>query len=244
MRVFLSLFFVLSVSLVFSQADASFERANASYAAGNYELALAGYQQVVDQGVQSSDVYFNMGNAHFKLQNLGEAIYYYEKALLLDPNNERASNNLGFAQASRLDAFEEKDRTDFFTNIASRGSDYWAWWTIGCAVLAAIMLFLFLRGRGIMKRLGLVLFLVGLMGVGTLFWLAGIAEDQGSKLKTAIILSEQVDLKEEPSDTAPTSLELHEGTKVILQQSVPGWQEIELPNGSLGWLPSSSLRAL
>jgi len=104
-------FVILYVLMIFSEAtsatDTSFQKANGLYQDGNYELALNAYQEVIDGGFESSDLYYNMGNAAYRSNSIGLAILYYEKALKLNPSHDDARHNLIFVSRYRVDTFEE-----------------------------------------------------------------------------------------------------------------------------------------
>jgi tetratricopeptide (TPR) repeat protein len=68
-----------------------------------FEEAIENYKKIEGQGAVSSELYLNLGNTHYKLNQVGPAIYYYEKALKLDPINEDVLNNLVFAKRLALD---------------------------------------------------------------------------------------------------------------------------------------------
>jgi tetratricopeptide (TPR) repeat protein len=103
-----SVVFILWLPSVFAQSiENTFKQGNTLYNNEQYTEALNHYQKVLDEGMHSANLYFNMGNAHYKLNHIAESIYYFEKALLLDPNNDEVKNNLAFAQKMTIDAIED-----------------------------------------------------------------------------------------------------------------------------------------
>ena len=85
-------------------AQNSFEAGNALYKKGQYEQAIQAYESVVQtEKKESADLYFNLGNAYYKLNKVAPSIYYYEKALLLKPNDKAIKTNLAFAQKRTID---------------------------------------------------------------------------------------------------------------------------------------------
>lgn len=78
--------------------ESEFKRANEYYEAKRYDGAIERYLKIIDQGVESSTLYFNLGNAYFKNSDLGHAILYYMKARRLDPSDEDIRHNLEFAR--------------------------------------------------------------------------------------------------------------------------------------------------
>ena len=106
-RAYLILFMSMLICEVFATPDSLFQSANSLYQEGRYEAALENYREIASSGFESSDLYYNMGNASFRSNNIGYAILYYEKALNLEPSHEYASHNLEFAARYRVDTFEE-----------------------------------------------------------------------------------------------------------------------------------------
>ena len=95
-----------------AQAEARFEKATAAYNEGDYLKAISYYEDILAGKQHSAALYFNLGNAHYKLGHIAPSIYYYEKALLLDPDDPEIRNNLGFAQNMTLDAIQPLPKTD------------------------------------------------------------------------------------------------------------------------------------
>ena len=89
--------FLFSFGL-FAQNQALFEKANTLYNEGKYAEAIDNYITILETEKHSADIYYNLANAHYKLNNIAPSIYYYEKALLLDPNDSEINNNIAFAK--------------------------------------------------------------------------------------------------------------------------------------------------
>ena len=121
---------LLSLNFGFAQNEKLFNNATEFYNNGEYSKAIDNYKQILDNGEHSSSLYFNLGNSYYKLNAIGPSIYYYEKALLLSPNNEEIKNNLRFAQNMRLDAIEEVPKTEIskmYTSLTGMFTfDQWA----------------------------------------------------------------------------------------------------------------------
>ena len=97
--------FMLLCAVGFAQTPTNlFEKGNKQYADENYQEAINSYEEVIKQGYQSPALYFNLANAEYKLNRIAPSVYYYEKALQLDPHNEDVQNNLSFAKNMTIDA--------------------------------------------------------------------------------------------------------------------------------------------
>ena len=125
--------------------EASFEKANTHYADGQYQEAVDVYMKVVESGLESAALYYNLGNAHYKLNNVAPANYYYEKAKRLAPGDSDIRNNVAFAENMRIDAIEPLPENTFkkwfHTVLNIFTVDGWAYATV-IFVFAFVLLFL------------------------------------------------------------------------------------------------------
>ena len=89
--------FLVILSILFSssqQVDEIFIQSNEHYTNGNYKAALDGYLKIINSGFESSELYFNVGNSYYKLNNIPESNFYFEKALAISPNDFDVITNL------------------------------------------------------------------------------------------------------------------------------------------------------
>src|SRR5690554_5234550 len=97
----------------FGQNENLFDEGKELYKNGKYQQAITAWMQILDKGEHSAELYFNLGNAQYKLNHIGPSVYYYEKALQLAPNDADIKNNLAFAENARIDAIEPLPETFF-----------------------------------------------------------------------------------------------------------------------------------
>ena len=83
-----------------------FNQGNAHYQSGDFSAAERAYRLLLDQGVDSGAVYYNLGNACFKQKKLGEAIYYWEKARRRMPGDSDVRENLQLANLLIVDRID------------------------------------------------------------------------------------------------------------------------------------------
>lgn len=243
---------LLYILLIFAQtlwAQSDFETGNALYAKENYKEAVKNYEAIIATGNQSAEVYFNLGNCYYKLQQVAPAIYYYEKALLLNPNDTEIRTNLEFARKMTIDDIKVIPKVGFHKIIADFTSTYhydaWAWVAIGLSFLFFVFfLGYYFSGTTTKKRLffsGMFLVLFAIV----LSISSGIYErDRMLKEKPAIVFEETTALKNEPKVSATDAVLLHEGTKVYILESIANWKKVQLTDETTGWIESEAIREI
>src|SRR5690606_11993699 len=112
-KTILSLLMVFLSFTAFSQNENLFDQGKELYKNGKYQQAIIAWMQILEKGEHSAELYFNLGNAQYKLNHIGPSVYYYEKALQLSPNDADIKNNLAFAENARIDSIEPLPKTVF-----------------------------------------------------------------------------------------------------------------------------------
>lgn len=134
-------------TLGIAQPENDFDKANLEYRNENYEQAAKIYVSILEQGKHSSDLYFNLGNTYFKLDQLGPSIYYYVKGLQLDPKNKDILNNLQYAQQATVDAIKPIESSKihklYIGLLQIFSFNTWAVLAILTSLLTAIMFLLY-----------------------------------------------------------------------------------------------------
>ena len=234
---------------VFGQNAPLFEQGKERYKEGKFQEAIASWMKILDNDQHSANLYFNLGNAHYKLNNVGPSIYYYEKALQLDPNDADIRTNLAFAEHAKIDAIEPLPQTVFskwYTNFS--GIMDFNGWAIASVVFSFLFVLLFLTYYfSVSEKKKRLLFAGSLTAVIFLFISLGIAFQINSdftKDKPAIVFAESIEVKSEPNMGSDSAFVLHEGTKVQVIAQDDGWVRVQLSNGKDGWIPSSEIKQL
>ena len=111
MKYLITLIYLAIATIGWGQDQDNFDKATTLYQKGDYTQAAAVYSSILKSGKESSALYYNLGNTYYKLNNVPESIYYYEKALQLDPENADAKNNLIFANQMKVDAITPLPKT-------------------------------------------------------------------------------------------------------------------------------------
>ena len=245
---------VLCLALLFfnlgnSQNSQLFTQATEHYNKGDYSKAIENYEQILTNGQHSSELYFNLANCHYKLNNIAPSIYYYEKALLLNPSDTEIKNNLKYAQNMRLDAVEELPQTEIakaygsVINIFS--FDGWAYLSVALVLLFVLgyLAYYFLRSAS-HKRMAFITSVLSLiLGVVTIL-LAYLQYQEYKSNNPAIVFAKEVKINSEPNENSEAVFILHEGTKVNVLDELNEWQKIRLADGQTGWVKNENVKLL
>lgn len=233
-----------------AQNEALFDAGNKAYNEGNYQEAITSYERILDSGVHSGELYFNLANAYYKLNRIAPSIYYYEKALQLLPNDNEVKGNLLFAQNMTIDAIEvipEVGVSKIFKGfINTFGFDVWATMSI-VLVIVFVLLFLgyYFSQATARKRLAFVISSAAIILAAISLFFAFQKYEYDKKDQPAIVFAQESEVKTDPNLRSELAFVLHEGTKVqILEFYEDNWTKIKLADGKIGWIPSSDIKAL
>jgi tetratricopeptide (TPR) repeat protein len=249
MKKILVLLFFMTSYLEAQNVEQLFENANKLYQENKFEEAIKTYEEIEAKGVISSEIYYNIGNAYYKLNKVAPTIYNYEKALKIDPLNEDARNNLIFSKRLTIDKIEEipqsflqKMNKNYLQKLSF---NQWAILTIAFSFLGAVFFLLFyfsdISGR---KRffftVSIISFILLISSVIITFNQYHLAKNNVE----AIIFSETVEVKNEPLASSSEAFTLHEGTKVSVLDEVDAWKKIKLADGKIGWILSEEIKVI
>ena len=225
------------------------ERGNQSYIDGDYAAAVTAYQAIENRGYSSSRLYYNMGNAYYKQGQIGRAILYYNRALVVSPSMDDARHNLEIAEAQTKDNIAVVP--EFFLNRYMRtlrsAISCSAWSAMSVTFFGVMLLFLliFLLGSRIkVRKVGFYGAVVSLLlfVVVTIFGVS--ARNSIIDRPAAIVMSSAISVKSSPDRAATDLFVLHEGTKVEVSSEVDGWSEITIADGKKGWTESAHLERI
>lgn len=226
-----------------------FESANEMYRQQNYEKAIEYYKTLEKYNLISSELFYNLGNSYYKLNKVGPSIYYYEKALKLNPLNKDVQNNLVFARRLALDNIEELPKT-VFQKLNSRylqklSYNQWAIVSIVfCALGSLLFLLFYFSNQPRSKR---TFFITSLISFLFLIISLTITYNQFSYFKNnkvAIVFAEETEVRNAPSLNSEEVFTLHEGTKVIVLDTIDDWKKIKIADGKIGWIIADDIQLL
>ena len=237
--------FLLITQVFFAQSG--FETGNALYKKGQYEQAIDAYNTVLGSKKQSAELYYNIANCYYKLNKVAPAIYNYEKALLLSPNNTDVINNLKFAQKRTVDEVKVIPKVGFekllrdFTAIYNY--DKWAWLTITFSVLFLLgFIGYYFSAASVLKRVFFVSMFLMLVFVLISVSAAMFEKNYAVNERPAIVFADRTEVKSEPRNKGNKVIDLHEGTKVYVKKAEGRWKKVQLTDGTIGWIESEAIR--
>ena len=243
--------FVLMILMLMPLSVNAITKQNADdeYAKGNYQQAIKDYQEILKTGV-SSEIYYNLGNAYYRTDNITQALLAYERALQLSPGDNDIRFNLQYARSKTIDKITPETEMFFVTwynslvNLTS--VDRWANTAIVSIVMALLLILVFLFAPQMWARksgfYGSAVFLL-LFAFANLF-----AFQQKHELETkqgAIVIAPTVNVKKTPAASGTDVFVIHEGTRVdITDRGMKQWRGIKLADGREGWLKTSQIEEI
>ena len=232
-----------------AQNDTVFNEGNTLYNQGKYAEAIKKYEALLDKNEHAVALYFNLANAHYKLNNIAPSVYYFEKAKLLSIDDKDIENNLVFAQNMTVDAIDTLPEVGFsriFKNIVNTfSSDSWAKLAIsGILVFVLFFLLYHFTSATSQKRVAFVISVLGFLVAVFSLVIAFQKNNLEIKNNPAIVFAQESRVKADPNNTSEEVFRLHEGTKVQVLESYENWCKIEIADKTTGWIPSEDVKLL
>lgn len=225
------------------------QNADTEYQKGNYQQAIKDYEELLKNG-SSAEIYYNLGNAYYRTDNITRAVISYERAHLMSPGDEDINFNLQFARSKTIDKITPESEMFFVTwykaLVSYTNVDNWAKIGIIAIIAALVLVLVYLFAPVVVLRkvgfFGGVFFLV-VFGISTLF-----AYQQKQMLVNrcgAIVIAPTLNVKKTPSKTSADQFVIHEGTRVdIIDKTMAGWRNVRLADGREGWIETKQIEEI
>ena len=227
-----------SVALPLNEAEAAYINNNFAESIRLYEAQVSEHRSI---NQESAQIYYNLGNAYFRDNQIAKAIVNYERALLLEPGDSDIRHNLRFAKTRIEDKIDSADNLFINKWIRSIQNLYsgntWAIMGIVLFILLIVAIGLYMISTQIILRK--VSFYSGIVLLSLVIITNVFAFNQKTKItnrSTAIIMSASVSIYTSPDAHSQELFRLHEGAKVKIKREEGRWIEIVIANGSVGWL--------
>lgn len=226
-----------------------FIKANDLYKNGRYDTAIILYNDILKSGVESSELYFNIGNAYFKKKDISNAILNYERAHKLAPGDDDINFNLQLAQTmivDKINILPEFFLLSWLRNFRELFStDAWAKISITLFIFVLIITGIYLyTNRLWLKKisfwLGIVFIVFSIMALYNSYSTKKAIESQS----WAIVMTPSVTIKSSPDEDGTDLFVIHEGTKVWINDKVENWLKIRIADGNNGWIKKTDIEAI
>lgn len=224
-----------------------------AYNEGNFPKAIELFEDEISknkkEGLESPALLYNLGNAYFRMNELGKARLNYERAALLDPSDRDIQHNIEYVTTRIEDKILEVD-TLFLSvwfkavqNIFTSNT-----WTVVGIVL--FLLFIgslfafFFTSQIIIKKTS---FYIGIVVVIFCMFANIFAYRQKQNMEkrdTAVVMAASVSVVSSPDINSKELFRLHIGTKVSITKDDRNWLEIEIDNGSVGWVQRDKIEII
>ena len=227
----------------------TFSQANELYNKGIYIEAINNYKEIIKNDFHSAELYYNLGNAYYRLDSIASSVYYYEKALQLNPNDREIIDNLELINKTLVDEIDPITipLIESILNSISNIFYFETWGYISIFfsfLIVALFLSYYFANSSRVKRLTFVL-----LCISSIFMLVSLIN--GNKgynnyinNEYAVIYSYETDLKIEPNYRSETLFMLHEGTKIQVLENYNNWIKIRLVNGQVGYIQLIDVKIL
>lgn len=234
--------------IVTAQNDVK-QRADEAYSHEQYAEATQLYEVILAGGVESHEVYYNLGCAYYRQDELAKAIVNYERALRLKPIDSDTRENLALCYAQTQDHIEAVPQL-FFVRWWHQfvSSLTVTWWLVLLLCMVALLMAAvawFMLSRSLRHRRlslacsGLAVLLVALT-VGCVLQ----SHADANSGDAAIVMLPMVGVKGEPMQGAADKFVLHEGTKVSMMEQQDQWCRIRIADGNNGWVESTQIEII
>ena len=220
-----------------------FFEANQDYKNHQFQQAADGYHHLIENGVENGPVYYNIGNAYFRLGDLGRAILSYERARTLIPRDNDLAFNLSHARSQTQDASNDLQISSLSDFLGLGGLNRYE--VFFGFVLLNFLFFSLLCIRLYKKTewtYYLSIFLAIVISIGgcalALKWYTWASDDR------AVILSEEVVVQAGPDSRDTVLFKLHAGTVVRVERTENDWTLLQLSKDKRGWAESNQLERI
>lgn len=216
------------------------------YSNNQFEKAIAAYEQILKNGYEASELYYNLGNAYFKSNKIALAIVNYERANKMAPGDEDILFNLNMANTFIVDKMEMMP--EFFLNSWRSGfgrlltPNQWAFLSLMVFIGAlGLILVFFLSGKTLLRKIS---FWSGILLLSLTLVTFTTARKQKWILvhePEAVVVTPSVVVKSAPAETGTELFLIHEGLKVKITDELGGWSQIKISNGNKGWIKQTDV---
>ncbi len=242
----LAIFFLFCVFSLGATASVK-QAADSAYLSADYKMAQKLYGEVLREGV-NADVYYNLGNAEYRLGNLPRAILNYRRALSIEPAYEAAKKNIELCEAKLRIATERPDEMFFFTFYRDfkqgQSCNTWTAWSLCFLALALLFAAIYVCARRVsLRKVAFTLALIGFVCFLLTSVYAWQAKQRYQNERSCVVMS-TARLQQSPTEDSAEQGELQPGTTLRILSEEAGWYCVLLPGGQEVWIKQTDVEVL
>ncbi len=225
-----------------------FAAANLLYEDGNYEEAARSYERLLGLGYEDAALHYNLGNAYFRMDDMGRAILNFLRANRLAPLDDDIQDNLDLARAKLETANYQQHPLPLLAQLSGMAP----WITLNQTALITLLMWLVLggavyafvlsrqlRGSALAARIGVVA-IAGVVAFGSLTFGSSLNRSHWEQI--AVVTAESTDLRTGPSERYGPRFALQSGSESVLIDVQGGWTRLRIPRTEIeGWVRSSAI---
>jgi len=239
----------ISISANANEPAYDFQKANELYQKQNFDSAAKIYEHLIDQEFYSDEVYYNLANCYYKMNDISHAILNYERALKLKPDDDDILFNLKVAQLKVIDKIETVPEIFYVRWIKKISSlltaDNWSWIVVVCTWIMFLFAAMYVvSSTVVIKRIGFLMTVIFFLISTAVFLISRESYSNQVRQKRAVVMSMSSYVKSSPGENNTDLFVLHEGTRMEILDSYDNWVKIRIANGSIGWVKSADIEQI
>ena len=241
---------MLSFSGFSQDVNFLFQKANKLYLNKEYSKALDIYKQIEKQLNENNEnsfkLYYNLGCTYYRLNDIANARYYFEKAKRIKPFDKDLNKSLNLLLTKVKDK-EKKVKEGFFLNIYKK-----MYLSFGLNTLTVVAIIFFLAvflilGMLVSNRYDKKKLYYGL-GISLFLFLLSFSlfysRYKFTFQKEGIVFANEVEVFSEPNTSSTVLFKLHKAAKVKIEDNLNGYVHISLPDGLNGWIDRQYIKEI
>lgn len=248
-KIILLIFLLLPTIISATLIDELFQNGNEKYRQGKYEEAIKFYETIISKGIKNGYLFYNLGNAYFKINEIGKAILNYERAKIYLPYNDDVQFNLRFVNSLKVDKIETKEYNPFTKvvlfvyNLFTVNTLFILVYIFLCLIVIGFIIKWFVKNisvRDISSRVFpyiVVIFII-------LFLILVLKLYDTENIRYGIVLAKESEVRSGPGEDYTVIFTLHEGTKIREHNRSGNFAQITLPNGYSGWIKRADIELI
>ena len=225
-----------------------FYKANSLYESREFEKAAEEYQKILDTGIESGPLYYNLGNAYFKMGKIGNAILSYKKAQRIMPADSDLKSNLAYAQSLTEDSGLQSVGPNKFVWLAKIPFREFTLNGVARILISLYLLIIALIIGGtispVFRRRATFIFYPLLILLVVTISAFSVRYYEEEVLARGIVVAKEAECKYEPIDKSTTYFTLKEGQEVLILNTRNGWRRIRRIDGKLAWVKGDAVEEI